>query len=372
MRDDVTPRGFALPHPENRLEQDVFRLRTAINAIDEEFNKNVPYRIEADAPRIIELRVSSQDNGLLYSSFSDSAVRVKVFDTDGREIEASVEPGAPENAFGDMNNLTFSGYDRTAGKIFFTELTANTDGLGSIKTGCVKVPFSVNFSISGISYSAEREVYINFAYGKGAIEFRISEGYVQWRHVNDSAWINIIALSDITGPQGQDGQAGAVYPSDTSEINPAIGKTAVVSGVGLFVYHEDSEEPVDGETCIASAGGVGRWLLEIPGYELTQYAIEERMAGNGSGIRLKNVIVNKQTVSFGNIAASSSVEVNVPMLEARPYDTVALSTGSLPSGLSLFGFIAEKRYVKIRLLNVTAAAMANVSAIVKIMLFKED
>ena len=40
------------------------------------------------------------------------------------------------------------------------------------------------------------------------VEIQKGNGYIQWRYVGDSAWINIVSLSEITGPKGQDGLNG--------------------------------------------------------------------------------------------------------------------------------------------------------------------
>lgn len=41
------------------------------------------------------------------------------------------------------------------------------------------------------------------------VELQIANGYVQWRHVNDVSWTNLIPLTSITGPSGNNGDTGA-------------------------------------------------------------------------------------------------------------------------------------------------------------------
>lgn len=40
-------------------------------------------------------------------------------------------------------------------------------------------------------------------------EFQMAAGYIQWRYVGDTDWINLVPLTSITGPAGQDGNDGS-------------------------------------------------------------------------------------------------------------------------------------------------------------------
>jgi hypothetical protein len=37
----------------------------------------------------------------------------------------------------------------------------------------------------------------------------VSNGYVQWQHVGDSTWVNLISVANLTGPAGANGSNGA-------------------------------------------------------------------------------------------------------------------------------------------------------------------
>lgn len=52
--------------------------------------------------------------------------------------------------------------------------------------------------------------------GSMAIEFQASATHLQWRVVGDPTWIDIVALSVITGPQGDDGPQGIPGPSSST------------------------------------------------------------------------------------------------------------------------------------------------------------
>ncbi|MDR1027352.1 MAG: collagen-like protein [Rickettsiales bacterium] len=45
------------------------------------------------------------------------------------------------------------------------------------------------------------------------IQLQVAAGYIQWRNVGDAAWNNLVALTDITGPQGEAGDGSASLPS---------------------------------------------------------------------------------------------------------------------------------------------------------------
>lgn len=40
------------------------------------------------------------------------------------------------------------------------------------------------------------------------IELSVESGYIVWRYVGDTSWINLVALSTLTGPAGADGAPG--------------------------------------------------------------------------------------------------------------------------------------------------------------------
>src|SRR5690606_31438698 len=44
------------------------------------------------------------------------------------------------------------------------------------------------------------------------IELRIHDGNIQWKYENDTNWGNLIALSQLTGPQGPQGEQGEQGP----------------------------------------------------------------------------------------------------------------------------------------------------------------
>ena len=59
--------------------------------------------------------------------------------------------------------------------------------------------------------------------GSAAIEFRANATHLQWRLVGDPIWIDVVALSVITGPPGPDGDVGAQgIPGPSSSTFPTV------------------------------------------------------------------------------------------------------------------------------------------------------
>lgn len=82
------------------------------------------------------------------------------------------------------------------------------------------------------------------------VEFRVDNGYIQWQYVGDAEWQNLIALSELQGPQGEPGQDGQsdIFTINTEdnalEIADEDGNIvlAVTEGGHLKTTEFDSEE----------------------------------------------------------------------------------------------------------------------------------
>ncbi|HAQ19607.1 MAG TPA: hypothetical protein DCR40_10310 [Prolixibacteraceae bacterium] len=65
------------------------------------------------------------------------------------------------------------------------------------------------------------------------VELSTSGGYIVWRYVGDPDWINLVALSSLVGPPGDDGAPG-VQPIEVGSITLSSGSWSLVSG--LYEY----------------------------------------------------------------------------------------------------------------------------------------
>src|SRR5690606_29325141 len=66
------------------------------------------------------------------------------------------------------------------------------------------------------------------------VEFQKSATHIQWRYVGDTTWINLVALEDIKGPEGD--------PADTSsKLDKSIQFGADISG-SITLSEEDNSK----------------------------------------------------------------------------------------------------------------------------------
>lgn len=91
------------------------------------------------------------------------------------------------------------------------------------------------------------------------IEFRNNAGYIQWRHVGDPYWINLVSLEEIRGPAGEgtfepityftgDGVTKKFFPISGIINNNAAKCTVTVGGVTQQAYASYTVSAVDGGT----------------------------------------------------------------------------------------------------------------------------
>ena len=74
------------------------------------------------------------------------------------------------------------------------------------------------------------------------VELRRSSGYIQWRYAGESSWINLVALTDITGPAGGLSSRPTTYFTGT-------GAQLVFSPVPGLINSEATK-------CIVTVGGL--------------------------------------------------------------------------------------------------------------------
>jgi hypothetical protein len=182
-----------------------------------------------------------------------------------------------------------------------------------------------------------------------------------------------------SGLSGDVGLAASTLPSSASD-----GDYEIVPEIGMFRFYAASEDPVDGETCIAPASGSGRWILVVPAEAQTLAWIHDEAAFAARELKktaddLSNNIQEVNTaipviltatadLDFPSIATLSTSSLTVIVPGAIPGDNVTASPATLASGLAFDAYVSATDTVTIRVTNVTAAAInpASTQWIVKV------
>ena len=116
------------------------------------------------------------------------------------------------------------------------------------------------------------------------VELRTTETHIQWRYVGDTEWKNLIALSEITGPKGDKGDAGEKGdkgdkgepgekgdkgdkgdPGDKGDkgdkgdpgLTPSIGENG-----NWFIGDQDTGVSAKGSGSVPSIGENGNWFID--------------------------------------------------------------------------------------------------------------
>lgn len=63
-----------------------------------------------------------------------------------------------------------------------------------------------------------------------SVEMQTTVDYIQWRLVGDTAWTNLIALSEIAGPKGNDGSAGPANSLSIGAVDSGSEAAATITG----------------------------------------------------------------------------------------------------------------------------------------------
>jgi hypothetical protein len=121
------------------------------------------------------------------------------------------------------------------------------------------------------------------------VELRKTETHVQWRYEDEAEYTDLIALTEITGPQGQTGDQGPAGPANTLAIGTvttgAAGSSAdaTISGTPpnqtLDLVLPRGDTGAQGNPGPTGAGGVG--VVPAPIYATMQEAVEDGITFGG-------------------------------------------------------------------------------------------
>jgi hypothetical protein len=158
-----------------------------------------------------------------------------------------------------------------------------------------------------------------------AVELQTSATHVQWRVVGDAEWINLVALSELTGPQGDpgtDGDDGADGPAVELQVNSThvqwrvVGAATWIDLVALSTITGPQGEPgvdgVDGQDAsetpivgVSSSGGAlatelnGSLYVIVPTENVTTWTAPIPSGGNAATTSYSATLKIKPPVSGG-------------------------------------------------------------------------
>jgi hypothetical protein len=149
------------------------------------------------------------------------------------------------------------------------------------------------------------------------------------------------------------GKSGQTMPASDKEF-------ILVPGLGIFRYDEDSEAPVDGETCIAPASSPGRWLLVVPdvNHVLTWIHDEAAFAAHQlQEMSFPTILTASANLDFPSIAAQSSAALTIAVAGAVFGNIVTATPPTLTAGLFYVAYVSENNKVTVRMTNITGSAI---------------
>ena len=164
----------------------------------------------------------------------------------------------------------------------------------------------------------------------------------------------------------------------TIALDPSEGSMTIVPELGMFRYDADSTEPVDGETCLASTDGVGRWLIAMPDagwvYQLFDRvkALETRKS--------PEILTASRYQTFSSLAAGATTQVLIDVPGAVPGDIVVVgspngyvgySNISSYKALVINAAVAVDDIAIVRITNLNSAAVTPPSGYWEVMVMKE-
>jgi hypothetical protein len=180
-------------------------------------------------------------------------------------------------------------------------------------------------------------------------------------------------------PVSQLGKLDVVYEGFGSNTGkqeqtmPASDKQFIlVPGLGIFRYVESSDDPVDGETCIAPASGPGRWLLTVPDTDHVLSWIHDKTAGLlDKTPHVPQILSSSATLDFPSIAARSNATLTIAVEGAVPGGMVTATPPALTAGLIYDVYVSANDTVTVRMTNVTTSAINPAAATWTVTVIKE-
>lgn len=145
--------------------------------------------------------------------------------------------------------------------------------------------------------------------------------------------------------------------------------------LGIFRYDAASTEIVDGETCLATENGVGRYLMLVPDASwLFMVAVRDARKIAEFMVYPKLTVHRKAAeITWAAISANGGVqEQSISVPGVSPQDSVSVTPpNGFVSGIVFDGYITAFGIVTIRCVNVTAANITPAAGIWTVKIVKE-
>lgn len=205
----------------------------------------------------------------------------------------------------------------------------------------------------------------------------------KWRVWTGTGWGD--GISAVAGVSSVNGMTGIVTLPPTQTVaydnraalrsqTPAAGETAIVDGLGLFVWQADSTEPDDDESCFATS--TGRWLLEavhwdvVDAWQAPDDAVRDEYDEDEPIRFASKVLTGSATCAITSVATVSSSSFTGTVTGAAVGDRVIAtppaqlgSTAAETGKLSYHAWVSAADTVTVMLTNASAAAATTNAAI---------
>ena len=186
-----------------------------------------------------------------------------------------------------------------------------------------------------------------------------------------------ITFSEGGGASGGGVSVGTGLSPTAAALDPTQGTLMIVPELGMFRYDAEATDPADGETCLASTDGVGRWLMVTPDAGWL-YQLFDRMTALEAKKSPEFLAGSKyQTFSSLAAAASTAFTITIPGAEQGDMALVQPPYGYLTSnissykGLVIVGAVTAADTVTVRITNPNTAAATPPGGEWKAMVMKE-
>ena len=163
----------------------------------------------------------------------------------------------------------------------------------------------------------------------------------------------------------------------TTEMKvPGSVEVVLIPELGLFRYDAAATDPVDGETCLATESGVGRYLIVLPDvdwlFALSKKESDELSLNLGERQNLKLLEATAELTWPAISQAGGTQEQTISVTDAAVDDSViVVPPAGMISGIVYDGYVKNAGTVAVRCVNATGSAITPAKANWTVKIIKE-